>query len=64
MMSNKLCFNRFSLVCLVMFNTYFISGMRPGMSPGMPPPPGPPGMQTPMDRKRLPDPRTAHHMKV
>ncbi|XP_052091245.1 SWI/SNF-related matrix-associated actin-dependent regulator of chromatin subfamily D member 1-like isoform X3 [Mytilus californianus] len=38
--------------------------MRSGMSPGMPPPPGPPGMQTPMDRKRLPDPRTVHHMKA
>ncbi|VDI68374.1 Hypothetical predicted protein, partial [Mytilus galloprovincialis] len=40
------------------------AGMRSGMSPGMPPPPGPPGMQTPMDRKRLPDPRTVHHMKA
>lgn len=39
-------------------------GMRPGMSPGMPPPPGPPGMQSPMDRKRMPDPRAVHHMKA
>ncbi|KAL3832452.1 hypothetical protein ACJMK2_024094 [Sinanodonta woodiana] len=35
---------------------------RPGMSAGMPPPPHP-GMQTPMDRKRPPDPRAAQQQQ-